>query len=217
MENKPDNDKLVFSYLTLRKAIGILGMALPFTVSLGARILFHTGIQSSISSYYYTGMRDVFVGSLFAIGFFMLSYRGYERRDDIAGDLVCCFAIGVALFPIAPEGTVTSSARLIGYAHLVSAALFFLTLMYFSLYLFTKTDPDKSPSKRKLQRNKIYRACGYTMGACIALIVIYYLLPSKLGALLETYKPVYWLEAIAILAFGISWFTKGEAILKDTD
>ena len=95
---------LVFSYLELRKAIGILGMALPFAVSLGAGILFRTGVQSSISSYYHTGMRDVFVGTLFAIGFFLLSYKGYERSDDLAGDLACIFAVGVALFPTVPDG-----------------------------------------------------------------------------------------------------------------
>jgi hypothetical protein len=42
---------LVFSYLELRKTIGLLGIAFPFVLSLGALILFQTGIQSSISSY----------------------------------------------------------------------------------------------------------------------------------------------------------------------
>jgi hypothetical protein len=36
-----------------------------------------------------------------------------------------------------------------------------------------------------------------------------------MASLREAYKPGYWLEALAVLAFGISWFTKGEAILKD--
>jgi hypothetical protein len=206
---------LVFSYLTLRKTIGLLGMAFPFVLWLGALILFQTGIQSSISSYYHTGMRDVFVGTLCVIGFFLLSYRGYERSDDIAGDLCCVFAVGVALFPTTPDGAAVSGARLIGYVHLAFAALFFLTLIYFSLFLFTKTDPNKSPSRRKLQRNKVYKACGYTMGICILLMAIYLFLPDTMASLLEAYKPVYWLEAVAILAFGISWFTKGKAILMD--
>jgi hypothetical protein len=29
------------------------------------------------------------------------------------------------------------------------------------------------------------------------------------------YHPVFWLEALAIFAFGTSWSTKGEAILRD--
>ena len=28
-------------------------------------------------------------------------------------------------------------------------------------------------------------------------------------------NPVFWLESLAIVAFGVSWFVKGEAILKD--
>lgn len=216
MNNRLENERsLVFSYLTLRKTIGLLGIALPFVLSLGTLILFHTGIQSSISSYYHTGMRDVFVGTLCVIGFFLLSYKGYERSDDIAGDLGCLFAVGVALFPTTPDVAAASGARLIGYVHLAFAALFFLTLIYFSLFLFTKTDPNKSPSRRKMQRNKVYKACGYSMGICLLLIIIYSFLPDTMASFLKAYKPVYWFETIAILAFGISWFTKGETILKD--
>jgi hypothetical protein len=216
MGNNLGNERsLVFSYLEHRKAIGILGIALPFVVSLGALILFQTGLQRSISAYYHTGMGDVFVGTLFVIGFFLLSYKGYDRRDDIAGDLACVFLLGVALFPTTPDDAVTSDARVIGSVHLAFSALAFLMLIYFSLYLFTKTDPSKSPSRRKLQRNRVYRASGYTIGVCILLIAIFHLLPNDPKSLLEGYNPVFWLEALAILAFGISWLIKGEAILKD--
>lgn len=206
---------LVFSYLELRKAIGLLGIAFPFVLSIGALILFQTGIQSSISSYYHTGMRDVFVGILCVIGFFLLSYKGYKPWDNIVGDLGCVFAVGLALFPTTPDVAAASGARLIGYVHFAFATLFFLTLICFSLCLFTKTHPKKPPTRRKLQRNKVYKACGYTMGICILIIAIYSFLPDTMTSFLKAYKPVYWLEALAILAFGISWFTKGEAILKD--
>ena len=216
MEKNAGQDmSLVFSYLELRRAIGILGMALPFVVSLGARLFFQAGVQRSISAYYHTGMRDVFVGTLFAIGFFLLSYKGYERRDDIAGDLGCLFAVGLALFPTTPDGKVADAARLVGIVHLVFAGLFFLTLIYCSLFLFTKTDPSVPPTNRKLQRNMIYRACGYTMAVCILLIMLYFFALENSLPQLGSLNPVYWLEALAILAFGVSWFTKGEAILKD--
>lgn len=216
MEEKSKNQmSLVFSYLTLRKTIGLLGTAFPFVVSLGALIFFETGIQNSISSYYHTGMRDVFVGTLCVIGFFLLSYRGYERTDNIAGDFACAFAVGVALFPTTPDRAASVGTDFIGYVHLIFAVLFFLTLIYFSLCLFTKTDPSEQPSRRKLQRNKIYKACGYAMSICILLIVIYSLLPNEVASQVEVYAPVFWLEAIAIVAFGISWLTKGETLLRD--
>ena len=206
---------LVFSYLTLRTTIGVLGMSLPFIVSLGALVLFKTGFQSSISGYYYTGMRNVLVGTLWTIGFFLFSYKGYERVDDIAGNLACLFAVGVALFPTSPDGATQAGVLLVGTVHAVFAGLFFLILIYYCLFLFTKTDPQVPPTKRKRQRNGVYRACGYTISVCILLIAIYMFLPPQLASLFTTYRPVYWLEALAILAFGLSWFTKGEAILKD--
>ena len=218
MENTLGNTRTFhLSYLELRRAIGILGITLPIVLSLGALILFQTGIQNSISSYYHTGMRDVFVGSFGAIGLFLLSYKGYERRDDIAGNLACMFAIGVALFPTTADSATTNGARLIGYVHLAFATLFFLTIIYFSLFLFTRTDPNKSPSKRKLLRNKVYKACGYAMGICMLFIVIYFLLPGETGAVFKEYKPVYWLESLADFAFGIAWAVKGEALLKDEE
>jgi hypothetical protein len=216
MKKKLENKKsLVFSYLALRKTVGILGIGFPFILSLGALTLFQTGFRISLSAYYHTDMRDVFVGTLCVIGFFLFSYKGHENSDDIAGDLGCVFAVGTALFPTAPDGAVDGGALFIGHVHLAFAALFFLTLIYFSLFLFTKTDPQKKPTRRKLQRNKVYKACGYTMGICILLIAIYSLFLRTTVPRLELLKPVYWLESLAILAFGISWLTKGETILKD--
>lgn len=217
MKKKMENEKsLVFSYLTLRKALGFLGIAFPFILSLGAVILFQTGFQNSLSDYYHTGMRDVYVATLCVFGFFLLSYKGYQRIDDIISNLGCVFAVGSALFPTTPPGGGASSgAALIGYAHVAFSGLFFLTLIYFSLFLFTKTDPNKPPTKRKLQRNKVYKACGYTMLISIFLLALYYFIPGARASSLKALKPIYWLEAITVLAFGFSWFTKGEAILKD--
>ena len=227
-QSGPENSILVISYLGLRKAIGILGVALPFVLPFGQILLHALGIQSSlqspviedsISSYYYTGMRNIFVGSMCAIGVFLMSYRGYDRRDAIAGRFAFVCAIGVALFPTTPLSPAlppaTLDQKLIGGIHLTFAALLFLTLAYFSLKLFTMTDPQKPPTRQKLQRNVVYRVSGYVILACIALIVVAALPPIK--AMVERLEPRFWLEAIAIVAFGVSWLTKGEAILKDQE
>ncbi len=214
-KQKGNQESLVFSYLELRKILGILGTSLPFILFLGGWIIFKTGLQRSISYYYHTDMGDVLVGMLFAMGFFLLSYKGYERKDDLAGDLGFVFALGVALFPATIEGA--TGFPIIGYIHDAFTVLFFLTLVYFSYFLFTKTDPEKSPTKRKLQRNKVYRTCGIIMFVCIVLIAVYVLFKNTLGEIFKPYKPIFWLEAIAILAFGISWLIKGETLLKDKD
>jgi len=213
----PSNgNSLVLSYLALRKAIGIIGIALPFALAIGKWILEAPGLETSISAYYYSVMRDVFVGSLCAIAMFLMSYRGYEKVDAIAGRLACAFAIGTALFPTTPDVNATAHDRVIGALHLTFAALFFLTLAFFSLRLFRKTSPTRAPTPQKLKRNMVYTVCGYTIIAClIAIAIVKGVLKGDESVM--RLDPVFWLEAIAIVAFGFSWFTKGEAILADPE
>lgn len=209
-------DPLVISYLKLRKAVGVIGIALPFVLAFGGMALLEKpAIESSVSHYYHTGMRDVFVGSLCAIGVFLFSYRGYDRRDNRAGNLACAFAIGVALVPTTPESGASPRDRFAGAMHLFFAAGFFLTLAYFSLVLFRKSDPARPPTSAKRKRNRVYAVCGYTMLACVGLIAAAKLLLS--AARVDALDLVFWFEAAAVLAFGVSWLTKGEAILKDGD
>ncbi len=136
--------------------------------------------------------------------------KGYDVHDNVAGTLACIFAVGTALFPTHRTATDTD---LSGTLHFVFAALFFLTLIYFALFLFTKTNPNIPPTPRKRLRNIVYRICGYTMVVCILLIVVVFQLPEAHP--LNVYHPVFWLEARAVVAFGFSWITKGEALLKD--
>jgi len=206
------SNSFVISYLVLRKAVGYLGIALPFVLAFGKILLEGGGIQKSISTYYYTGMRDVLVGTLCAIAVFLMSYTGYERKDDLLGDLAGIFAIGVALFPTTPANPLPGD-KVIGALHLLFAASFFLTLACISLCLFTKTNPKRAPTRRKLQRNTVYRVCGYTILACLALIAAVALAPG--GNAIQQLDPRFWLESIAVVAFGVSWLTKGEALLKD--
>jgi hypothetical protein len=182
------------SYLNLRKAVGIIGMCLPFVLPAGKVLLQDPGIEGSISAYYYTVMGSVFVGSLCAIGVFLLSYR-YEKWDIIASIIAGIGAIGVALFPTAPEVDPTATQKAIGIVHGVFTGLFFVTLACMSIFLFTKTNPYRAvePRKpmdylpmfvmtrtkpglplnpRKKWRNIIYRVCGYIMLLCIIGIAI---------------------------------------------
>lgn len=212
MSSSSTNNTLVISYLGLRKSIGIIGIALPFVLIIGRTIFEDPGILSSISSYYYSVMGDVFVGSLCAIGVFLLSYRGYERSDAIAGNLACIFAIGVALFPTAPDVNATFQQHVIGAVHIACAASLFATLAYFSLFLFRKTSSEETPTPRKLLRNTIYTICGNIIVVCIVGIIFVntFSLPR-----IADLNPVFWFESFAIFSFGVSWFVKGEAILKD--
>lgn len=206
--NNSNETPLALSYLEHRKAIGILGIALPFLLALGALIIFQTGLQRSISYYYHTDMRDVLVGILAATGVFLYSYRGYPG-DAIYGRLAGAFAIGTALFPTRLDGVITSTANIIGNFHQFFTIAFFVTLIYFSYFLFTRSDQVEPPLKKR-QRNTVYRICGILMAICVLGIVINRFLPSATAWLGDNL--VFWLETGAILAFGVSWFVKGEAL-----
>ena len=119
MRQKSENgDSLLISYLSLRKAVGIIGVSLPVVLLLGNWLVFGcTRLEDSISYYYYSGMRGVLVGSLWAIGVFLLSYRGYDTRDQMAGRLACFFALGVALFPTAPARGTCDVVHLVRFDH----------------------------------------------------------------------------------------------------
>jgi hypothetical protein len=200
----PEQPVLV-SYLTLRRLVGVLGVALPLVLAVwGFALCNCAALQPSISDYYGLRTRDALVGILFTVAWFLFTYRGYERKDAIAGNIACFFALGVALFPTTAPG---AEHRL----HLLCATALFLTLAYFSYFLFTKSGPSMTPEKRL--RNRVYRSCGIVIVACIALIGLsFWSLPE---ATLLTLKPVFWLESLALWAFGFSWFVKGETLWRD--
>lgn len=152
------DDSRVISYLTIRKAIGLIGFFLPLALVLGKIYYFQDpGIQDSISGYYYTDMRDVLVSSLCATGVFLISYKGYDtpvgRRlplikgaDDLASTVAGIGAIGVAFFPTQlTSATLVQLAGSRSYAgvHVASAGVFFL-LAYILIRRFTDHGPAES-------------------------------------------------------------------------
>ncbi|MEK6193046.1 MAG: hypothetical protein N2F24_02290 [Deltaproteobacteria bacterium] len=116
--NSTNDSNLVFSYLEHRIIIGVLGMGLAPIVAAGHWIMTQEGLRRSVSSYYHTGMRNWLVGTLFVIGFFLLSYRGHDPIDNRVGNLAWFFALGVALFPTKPDVAVTDQDLTIWYIHL---------------------------------------------------------------------------------------------------
>ena len=222
-EQLEKENKLVLSYLTVRKLIGILGFFLPAILVLGS-FLFGAccQIQPSISNYYHTIMRDVFVGYMCSLSIFLLSYKGYDWVDRLVSALAGTFGLTLALLPttfkipILPCNISCDVSRpgWIGTVHLIAAGLFLLSLACFSLFLFTKG--ETTPTPQKLIRNKIYRGCGFIMLACIATLIVFFALPPSVSSPMLKFKPVYWLETIAIMPFGVSWLVKGEVILQDT-
>jgi hypothetical protein len=215
-KRKPED--YIISYAMLRSIIGYLGMGLPVVLIVGDMLVFKQFVfRDSISAYYHSDVGDVLVGALCAIGVFLLSYRGPERKDDIAGDLACGLAVGVALFPVAMKAACRTDPGWVGTLHYLFAAGLFGILAYFCLALFTKTGNRRQMTARKKARNKVYIVCGYVIIASIALIAAhkFNLLPDVVVDLISPIKPVFFFETVAIEFFGLSWLVKGEQILGD--
>jgi hypothetical protein len=207
MSTNEDGDRVLVSYLTLRKVVGLLGVLLPVLLAIWGFLLCGCAeLRPSISDYYGMRTRDLLVGVLFTIAWFLFTYRGYERKDNVAGNLACLFALGVALFPNSGE----DGERVI---HFLSASGLFLVLAYFSLVLFTKSGGEPTP--RKVIRNRVYVACGVSILGCILTVGVYTWLLQETGV--ADVQPVFWLESLALWSFGISWAVKGEALLADRE
>jgi len=222
---RSDEDVLVINYTHLRKAVGWLGTLLPVILLVANPIALSVENSScgwlpgSVSGYYYSPVRNIFVGALCALGLFLIAYVGYDLGDRLVTDAAGVFGLGVAFFPTAPTVTsqpsvtcqtvaqVSTRQQVVGDLHAVWAVLFFVFLAWMAIR-FTNT--DKPPYPKKILRNLIYKICAIVIIACLAAVLITNFLPAS-------FKPPFpWLflfEALAIFAFGVSWFVKGQTLI----
>ena len=227
MTDQPKTD-LVLSFTRVRTALGILGMLLPIILVLGGmldqtRMDLATGrIEPTISDFYHTTYRDIFVGTLCAIGVFLISYRGYRREkgdwidDDWLATTAGIGAFGVAFFPNEGGGdtVVSMTQRLIGTdltptLHYLSAFVFFSSLAAFCFVKFARTC--------SMGRRRTYIACGWGIIAALVLTAIAVIFKRFVGGvgrdIVLDYNLIFWFEALGIWAFGLSWLVKSKADL----
>lgn len=214
----------ILSYHVLRRIVGIIALALPFALTGGAILVSLLGpghrlpeplFQRTLSDYFYTPVGTLYVGSVAGIAMFLISSRGYDRTDEIAGYLAGIFALGVVLFP-SEDPRATHYSRLeiqIGYVHTAFAALMFLAIAYFCLFLFRRTSAERGITRRKQHRNRIYAASGVVILVCTAVMVVRTIVgedprPGPDHLFLVS-------ESLALIAFGVAWLTKGEGFLRD--
>ena len=139
-----------------------------------------------------------------SVALFLFFYSGYDKIDNLFGNLAGVFAIGVACIPITKGPQLDTK----GIIHYVCAILFFITLIIFSTILFVKSDKIQEKTAQKTLRNRIYRICGIVMIICLLTIALQE--PLGLPKVI-----VFWGETVALFMFGVSWLTKGEALFRD--
>jgi hypothetical protein len=99
------------TYLYLR--LGMIGAVLLLFASIGKEYFETPGnhcFQNSISAYYYTPVRAIFVGTLFAVSFALIVYRAEGKWEDLFLNLAGMFVPIVAVAPTTDVGQCWSIA-----------------------------------------------------------------------------------------------------------
>ena len=193
-----------YIYFALRRAIGLIGMLLPFALIIGNYFIFDGNIVlPTVSQYYHSPMRDVFVGGLLSIAAFMFFYSGYGKWDRYAGIITGLLTLGVVFFP-----TSLSESSGGGKMHGVFAISLFLFLACISIFHF----PRKRPGVEKRATDRFQVLCGLVIIGCVISVALYYYLRDFTKS---AGNFVLIAESIALIAFGVSWFTEGLDIKKE--
>ncbi len=212
----PEASRYVRSYLIMRIAIGVLAVALPFALVLLDGLAFDGDPfpRTSLSAYYYSGVRELFVGALCATGVFLITYKVAERNLDNALSLLAGLAVlTVALFPTGLPADVVALTPLqdllgesaVEILHFGAAAVFIVSLAVISYY-FGKREGTRPPQEGKRRSRGFWRlyhwACAAAIGAALLWIGVTELIGWPSRSLLIG-------EAVAVWAFGASWLWKG--------
>lgn len=166
---------------------------------------------TSISISYWTDSRDIFVGSLIAVGFFLSAYNGLGIERDweyYLSKIACVFAICVAIFPTEgfseadiPARWVRAISQIIvpgpEYIHYGAALLLFACLIAL-MWFFSIRANDKG----KHNRAKFYRGVSVLMGVGIVGLFV-------IGKVLKLDDTTFWVEAWGLTLFGLGWLVAG--------
>ncbi len=152
------------TYVSLRLGMAILAFSLPVMLVLWSMLNGET-LLPSISAYYHTPMRDLFVGTLVAVGACLYLYKGFSDRENKALNCAGIFAVAVAFIPtcipdlgIMTDEMCNEGARCVmKWLHRISAFLFFIPVAY--VCSFRGKDTVKLIKDEKVR--KIYKALSF--------------------------------------------------------
>ena len=195
------------NHKTMRRVVGAIALLLAPTVY----VLSGTETYlTSISAAYWTESRDVFVGAMVAVAFFLFAYNGSGSSQDTEYYLsktASLLAICVALFPtrcvacdLPPSWTIQAT-KLVGLTphelHNVAAVLLFICLAML-MWLFSR----RAKIKGKPSRARLYRIiCALMLAGTLIIWLV--------GKHLDWIHTVLAVEAWGLTWFGIGWLIAG--------
>lgn len=189
------------TYFAVRLGLGLIAIAFPVVLVAVGKYYVGPELQDSISAYYHyevngRSMRDVFVGTLFALGALLCLYRGFTPLENRLLNLAGFLAVCVAIFPMAwPSGGGGARFSIHG-ASAVGAFVCLACVAWFtaSNTLSLVTDPTK---RARYKRGYQLLAFAMTLAPVAA-----YVLSVVFGA--RTLIA----EALGLWIFSAYWFVK---------
>lgn len=215
VRERPDEPGYVRSYVFTRFAIGLLGIALPPVLVLLEPLLFDglPAPRGSLSAYYYSGVRELFVGGIWAIGVFLFVYKLSDFSwESLLSTLAGAAAVVVAVFPTERPGDGVSPTPLqVRFGESVvegihyGSAVAFITLLAPITFLFGRNEGRRPPRPGR-RSPQFWRAFHWT---CTFFILVGAALAAYAGITGGPDKGVLIGEWIAVWAFSASWLMKG--------
>ena len=205
----------VRSFLWMRIWIGILGVVMPLWLVFEDKLAFDGDPfpRDSLSGYYYSGMRDVFVGTICAIGVFLFTYKISERNlDNVASFLAGLAAAFVALCPTGPPESVSTLTPLqewwgettVKVIHFVAAGVFIGCLALLTYFFGVRE--GKRPRRPGRRSPKFWQWYHWACTSAMVLAILWIVVTMAVGWPPKALLAGEWL---AVWAFGASWFMKG--------
>ena len=215
------------SYLWLRVAVGVMGIALPVVLLVGDSLVLDTAMsmKPSLSAYYHSAMRDFYVAVLFATGVVLVTYRIAER--DFSAWLSFVAGLAVLLVALAPTGLppgcspgadapaegcprLTDLQAYFGEALLASthrwASIVFILAMALLTVIFALQEDNRRRSadaRAPWFWGSFHWACAMVMLAALAFNGVSDVVGFWRGYTLTV------VESVCAAAFGASWLAKG--------
>jgi hypothetical protein len=153
---------------------------------------------ATISNYHQFYMRDIFVGVLFILAAFLITYQGESVKENILSSLAGICAIIVALAPCYDKDFFI-------YHYVAAIGLFFIFMLFcFSIF------PNATPDHTEDMLLPLHRAQRRTYRICGTIILICLLTCGMLKYVKHEGNLVFWFESLMLWAFGISWLASGK-------
>ena len=207
MKTKDLSNQTSATYKMLRLGVAVIAFAFPLLLWIGGRLLAGLPLAGSMSAYYYTVMRDTFVGLLFAVGIILFVYQGYTRFEDWALNLAGGLALGIALFPVALASEPSHNPFSL---HGVCAVSFFLCIAYVCIFRASDTLSLIHDRETRACYRRWYKFLGCAM---VGFPVIAWILISNIPG---EKSAIFFVELSGIYVFAMYWVVKSHEV-RQTD